>query len=52
VDGNKLELNAVADASGSAIITVTADDGAAVNNTVSTPMLMRSMCTRVVNPIE
>jgi phosphoribosylamine-glycine ligase len=55
VDGNKLELNAVADASGSAIITVTADDGAAVNNTVSTSFTMTIDAVNdapvVVNPI-
>jgi 3-deoxy-D-manno-octulosonate 8-phosphate phosphatase KdsC-like HAD superfamily phosphatase len=36
VDGTKLDLNAVADASGTVTITVNADDGAAVNNTAST----------------
>jgi hypothetical protein len=55
VDGNKLELNAVADASGSAIITVTADDGAAVNNTVSTSFTVTIDAVNdapvVVNPI-
>jgi hypothetical protein len=45
----------VADASGSAIITVTADDGAAVNNTVSTSFTVTIDAVNdapvVVNPI-